>query len=57
MYICEECNEIFNEEDLIIEKEMVGYYGSQPTYQSYMYSPCCKADVHEISKNENEESE
>ena len=39
--ICNNCGEVFDDEDLTYEKEYVGECWGQPAYQEVAIPPCC----------------
>ena len=44
MYICRECGNIFDENEIAIWKEERGEYWGAPCYETVSGCPCCKGD-------------
>ena len=52
---CLNCEEVFDEEDLVQKQEYMGEFWGQPAYETFSYCPFCGEDQFEDYKEEEDE--
>ena len=57
MLICNDCGEIFDDDDLESRSECVGEFWGSPAYDSYGVCPYCGSDDYEEYVEEEEEED
>ena len=57
-YICEECEEIFDEDEIVKEREYVSEFWGSPSYINYNCCPyCLSSDIREYYPKDKDEDE